>query len=120
MGLGNVLLLTQVIAFLVSFIVSFFIFIPIAANMKEFNGHCLLYAEGKPDNTTEEFIDIEWGNNSACGFNMFMGVIVMLLSLFYMVWESIYLFKEIDGYMTIISGYSCSQTRPYGHSLGLL
>jgi hypothetical protein len=113
MGLGNVLLLTQVIAFLVSFIVSFFIFIPIAANMKEFNGHCLLYAEGKPDNTTEEFIDIEWGNNSACGFNMFMGVIVMLLSLFY-------LFKEIDGYMTIISGYSCSQTRPYGHSLGLL
>ncbi|CAG2224829.1 unnamed protein product [Mytilus edulis] len=97
MGLGNILLLTQVVAYLVSFIVSFFIFIPIATNVKEFNGHCLLYADGTFDNKTKELKHISWGRDSACGFNIFMGVIVMLLSLFYMVWESVYLFKNIDG-----------------------
>lgn len=99
MGLGNILLLTQVVAYLVSFIVSFFIFIPIATNVKEFNGHCLLYADGTFDDKTKELTHISWGRDSACGFNIFMGVIVMLLSLFYMVWESVYLFKNIDGYV---------------------
>lgn len=48
------------------------------------------------------------GSDSACGFNVFMGVIVMLLSLFYMVWESIYLIKEIDGYDCHIHLYNYS------------
>lgn len=97
MGLGNILLLSQVVGFFISFLVSFFIFIPIAANVKDFNGHCLLYAEGNIDNTTLGYVDIQWGSDSACGFNIFMGVIIMLLSLFFLIWESIYLYKNTDG-----------------------
>lgn len=99
MGLGNIVLLSQAIGFFLSFLVSFFIFIPIATNVKEFNGHCLLYAEGNIDNNTKEYVDIQWGSPSSCNFNIFMGVIIMLLSVFFFFWESVHLFRNTDGYV---------------------
>ncbi|OWF50372.1 transmembrane protein 179-like [Mizuhopecten yessoensis] len=100
MGLGNILVLSQVTAYFVSFIVSFMLFIPVAVNVNEFGGNCLLYAEGKwvseANSSVMELESVVWGPSSACGFNIFMGVILMLISMFYVVWESAYLIKDTD------------------------
>ncbi|XP_048732208.1 transmembrane protein 179-like [Ostrea edulis] len=100
MGMGNVLLLSQVIAFLVSFLGSFFIFIPMAMNLQEFDGHCLLGAKGfwnySSATKTVILMDIEWGLHSDCGFSVFVGVIIMIASVFYIIWQSVYLFKNTD------------------------
>ncbi|XP_033733971.1 transmembrane protein 179-like [Pecten maximus] len=111
MGLGNILVLSQVTAYFVSFIVAFMLFIPVSVNVNEFGGHCLLYAKGKwvsaANSSQMELENVVWGPSSACGFNIFMGVIVMLISMFYVVWESAYLIKDtdsswLDAFMTAI------------------
>ncbi|KAK3598662.1 hypothetical protein CHS0354_020422 [Potamilus streckersoni] len=102
MGLGNALVLAQVTTFLISFIVSFFLFVPLSTNQHEFNGKCLLYATGNwksnrsVDDGVTQLENIKWGPDSACGFNIFMGVMVMLVSLFYVVWESLFLCRDTD------------------------
>lgn len=100
MALGNMLVLSQVTIFFVSFLLSFLLFIPVSVNVNEFGGHCILYAEGKWVNAVNssemELRDVVWGASSGCGFNIFMGVIVMLFSLFFVVWESAYLVKDTD------------------------
>ncbi|KAJ8308136.1 hypothetical protein KUTeg_013010 [Tegillarca granosa] len=99
MGLGNILVLAQATCFLISFIVSFFLFVPLTVSVNDSDGHCLLYTTGKwlySNETGRELADVKWGPDSACGFSVFMGVIVMFLSLFYVIWESIYLYKDTD------------------------
>ncbi|XP_062595480.1 transmembrane protein 179-like [Saccostrea cucullata] len=100
MGMGNVLLLSQVIAFLVSFLGSFFIFIPVSINLQEFDGNCLLGAKGtwnySSDVKSVILMNIEWGLYSDCGFSVFVGVIIMIISVFYIIWQSVYLFKNTD------------------------
>ena len=103
MGLGNLLLLGQVMAFLMSFIFSFFIFIPISVNLNEFHDSCLLYATGKwkqENGSASSYLSsISWGPSSACNFPVFMGVIIMLLSCFYVVWQSMHLCRGIERYV---------------------
>ena len=100
MGIGNIVVLAEVSIFLLSFILSFMIFIPLSINHNEFDGHCLLYASGqwKTNVTggTPAMIDVDWGPDSACGFNVFMGVFIMLTTLFYIVKDSIHLFRNTE------------------------
>ena len=102
MGVGNVLLLSQVIAFLVSFLGSFFIFIPVSLNLQEFDGHCLLGAKGTWNfsGPTVMLTDIKWGLHSDCGFAVFIGVVVMIISVLFIIWQSVYLFKNTDRYLS--------------------
>ncbi|XP_045164062.1 transmembrane protein 179-like [Mercenaria mercenaria] len=95
MGVGNMLLLSQLTAFLLSFILSFFIFIPMSVNQKEFSGHCLLHATGKWDNSSQ-LESVEWGPSSACNFSIFMGIIIMMSTLFYVILYFLYLARETD------------------------
>lgn len=101
MGMGNILLLSQVIAFLVSFLGSFFIFIPVSINLQEFDGHCLLGAKGTWNFSSGNvmLMDIKWGLHSDCGFSIFIGIVAMILSVFFIVWQSVNLFKNTDRYM---------------------
>lgn len=99
MGLGNVVVLSQCTAFILMFIFSFFIFVPVSINYNEFDGHCLLYATGTWVSNTSKGVQlelVEWGPGSACNFAIFMGVVMMLLSLFYIVMQSAYLIKDMD------------------------
>lgn len=98
MGMGNILLLSQVIAFLVSFLGSFFIFIPVSINLQEFDGHCLLGAKGTWNFSSGNvmLMDIKWGLHSDCGFSIFIGIVAMILSVFFIVWQSVNLFKNTD------------------------
>ena len=101
MGLGNILLLAQVTIYLIAFILSFFMFVPVSINLNAFDGHCLLFASGKwsakGGDVKLEFVD--WGNVSSCNFTVFAGVVVMLVSIFYLIWYSLLLFKNIDRYV---------------------
>lgn len=103
MGIGNILLLSQVIAFLVSFLGSFFIFISVSINLKEFDGHCLLGAKGTWNFSSGNvmLMDIKWGLHSDCGFAIFIGIVVMILSVFFIVWQSVNLFKNTDRYIQL-------------------
>ena len=99
MGLENKLTLFQVTGFVLSFILSFFVFVPIAVNKKDFHGHCLLGAEGQWNTSAvgnAELFHVHWGPTSACNFSIFMGVVLMLLSLFYVLLESCYLLRQSD------------------------
>ena len=67
MALGNLLILTQVIAYLLAVIFALFMFIPIAVNLGQFNSHCLLNAEG---HWTGDVLDIDsWGLSANCNFS---------------------------------------------------
>lgn len=101
MGLGNILILSQVTAFLLAFIFCFFIFIPLTINNAEFNGHCLLYATGKWEvvNSTgapNKLNVHEWGDSGACNFPIFVGILAFPISLFYILWMSVYLLKGTE------------------------
>ncbi|WAR29244.1 T179A-like protein [Mya arenaria] len=100
MGLHNLTVLFQITAFLLSFILSFFIFIPLAVNQYRFNAHCLLYASGHW-NTSDisQLTDITWGPNSACGFGLFIGIVLMLVTLFYICLDALHL-SWLDSMLT--------------------
>ncbi|XP_050406240.1 transmembrane protein 179 [Patella vulgata] len=111
MALGNLIVLSQVTCFILSFLLSFFVFVPVSINNHEFNGHCLLHATGKwhPESKQAniELTDLHWGPSSACNFSVFIGVVVMVTSFCYTIWVSIYLFKGtdsswLDAFMTFI------------------
>lgn len=100
MGLGNILVLSEVTLFLLTLILSFLILVPLGINQREFDGHCLLYASGvwrtNVTGGTAELTDVDWGPHSACGFNIFMGVVILFTSIFYTVKDSLHLFRNTD------------------------
>lgn len=99
MGIENKVVFMQAIIYFISFFFSFLLFVPMAVNVNEFGGNCLLYSTGEWGNfsTTERILShIEWGPDGACGLNVFMGVIVMLSSMFYIVWSTMHLVRSSD------------------------
>ncbi|XP_005106932.1 transmembrane protein 179 [Aplysia californica] len=98
MGIPNMFALAQVILYIVTFILSFFVCVPAGVNVDDFNGHCLLYASG--DWTVEQsgpFIgNISWGQDSACNFTIFIGVMSLMMALFYSFWTSILLARGME------------------------
>ena len=98
MGLGNLLLLTQVTVFLLGVIFSLFMFIPISVNLNNFNGHCLLEAKGEwEQKDNQDVLHVtSWGQQANCNFPIFMGVVAFPTALFYVVWISLYLFRGTE------------------------
>lgn len=118
--MGNILLLSQVIAFLVSFLGSFFIFIPVSINLQEFDGHCLLGAKGTWNFSSGNvmLMDIKWGLHSDCGFSIFIGIVAMILSVFFIVWQSVNLFKNTDRYIQIYYQHiNCERNNLHIHEM---
>ena len=100
MGMGNVLILGQVTAYLLILIIAFFIIVPLSLNKAQFGGHCLLYADARwvmPSNASEYVLsDVKWGPSGSCNFAIFAGVIEIPLSMFFILWMSVYLYKNTD------------------------
>ncbi|XP_025103707.1 transmembrane protein 179-like [Pomacea canaliculata] len=97
MGIPNKLLLAQVTLYVISFILSFFVFVPISVNLGHFGGHCLLFATGNWTSDTNAVLQsVNWGPDGACNFPIFTGVFSMLVSIIYVIWYSIFLLKETD------------------------
>ncbi|XP_078001333.1 transmembrane protein 179-like [Glandiceps talaboti] len=100
MGLGNILVLAQVTAYVLLFILSFFIVIPIGINQTDLDGNCVLFASGTwHQNATvgKSFFRIDsWGDQSVCNFTMYIGIVSLLLSSILTVRLSLFLFREKD------------------------
>ncbi|RUS72839.1 hypothetical protein EGW08_019404 [Elysia chlorotica] len=95
----NKFALMQTLCYLSVFILSFLVCIPAGVNVSEFGGHCLLYASGRWNRTppTDRFLaDVTWGPESSCNFTIFIGVISMVLGLFYIVWTSTLLIRGFE------------------------
>lgn len=98
MGIGNMLLLSQVTGYVVTFIMAFFIFIPLSVYNTEFSGQCLLYATGEwntTSTTSEPQLEItKWGDSGLCNFPIFLSVLTLPIALAYISILSIDLFKD--------------------------
>ena len=100
MGLGNMLVLSQVIGYSLIFLMAFFIFIPLAVNKTEFSENCLLYARGewhRENGSSELELEItEWGSVDSCNFPIFVAVASLPITLAYCALLSVDLFKNTE------------------------
>lgn len=99
MGIQNIFLLSLTCIYLAIFILSFLVCVPAGININTFDGHCLLYASGKWNlNSTQEaeLTYVDWGPSSACNFTIFIGIVSMITSLFYLARNSVLLAKGIE------------------------
>lgn len=96
MGIPNITILCQVTAFVLSFLLSFFIVVPMGINQRDFGGHCILYASGEWNTTANVLTNVDWGPSSACGFSLFIGIVLLMLTLFYIVFDSLHLLQETE------------------------
>lgn len=103
MGIPNLFLFAQCCVYLLLFIISFFACIPAGMNVSDFNGNCLLYAKGEWMTATASTVDhIDWGPNSACNFTIFIGVVSLIISLFYLIWISVMLARGLEWYVIVL------------------
>jgi len=88
MGIPNTFSLVQLCLYSVTFIVSFLVCVPAGVNVSSFNGHCLLDASGVwiVETSGPHISEVKWGSDSACNSIIFIGVVSMMLSLFYFLW----------------------------------
>ena len=115
MGLNNIVSLVQITVYILAFITSFAIFVPLSFNIHEFNWHCLLFATGRwLENATYDlhvgrsaggsFEDVsgvgqlsaEWSNASFCMFPLMTGILTLPLAFFYIVSLAVHIRKLTD------------------------
>ncbi|XP_002741359.1 transmembrane protein 179-like [Saccoglossus kowalevskii] len=100
MGIGNILLLSQVTAYVLLFLLSFFIIVPSGVNLNNFDGNCALFATGtwhENKTTRHPYFSVDyWGDQSMCNFTIYIGILSMLVSFIFVVRLSIFLFREDD------------------------
>ena len=99
MGIGNMLVLSQVTGYTLIFMMAFFVFIPMAVNKAEFSDHCLLHASGQwvSNSTAQLTLDIsKWGDIGSCNFPIFVAVASLPVALGYCALLSVDLFKNTE------------------------
>ena len=106
MGIGNILILSQVTAYLIVFLSAFFILIPLSVYKAEFDNHCLLYSTGQwvlsnhtSGSPNEHVLDVNWGDIGLCNFPVFISIVSLPVTLGYIVVLSIELFKNTEPYV---------------------
>ncbi|XP_022094737.1 transmembrane protein 179-like isoform X1 [Acanthaster planci] len=96
MGIGNILMLCQVTAYVMCSIFAFFVFAPMAVNKNgEFAGNCLLFAQGNISGTKEIVIE-SWGPAAGCNFAITIGVFALLVSITQIVRLAFHVYYETD------------------------
>ncbi|XP_055388234.1 transmembrane protein 179 isoform X2 [Condylostylus longicornis] len=81
MGLSNILILSQIAGYVIILILSLCIFIPIYLQVSDFNGHCLLFANGtwRED---DGLFDVKWPSKVFCNFPMATGAFLFFFAIF--------------------------------------
>lgn len=97
MGLGNLLLLSQITGYIFGAIFSLFTFPPIAVSQQHFNDHCILFSTGYLNQTLgERYVVDEWSVGSQCGFAIYVGIQLMGISLWQSIRLSMHAFNGTD------------------------
>jgi len=95
MAIGNVLLLSQLAGNIVALILSLCIIIPMSIHEGDFRGHCLLFSTGNWTETDGQF-DVDWASQGICNYTIFVGVLILVVSLVQIYRHSMLLYKGQD------------------------
>ncbi|XP_076284587.1 transmembrane protein 179 [Lasioglossum baleicum] len=79
MALTNILLLSQISGYIVAFILSLCIIIPMGLHQDEFRGHCLLFSTGTWQESDGQFV-VNWASHAYCHYTIFVGLFLLLTS----------------------------------------
>ncbi|CAG9837217.1 unnamed protein product [Diabrotica balteata] len=95
MALTNILLLSQIAGYVIAFILSLCIVVPMAWHQEDFKGHCLLFSTGDWQETDGQ-LNVHWASQSYCNYTIFVGVFLLLVSVIQIYRLSVFLYKGID------------------------
>jgi len=93
--LSNILLLCQVAGYVIAFLLSLCIIIPLSVNQDQFRGHCLLFSTGQWRESDGQF-DVKWASQAYCNYTIFVGVLTFLISVVQIYRMIRYLWKGTD------------------------
>ncbi|KAL1129543.1 hypothetical protein AAG570_012488 [Ranatra chinensis] len=97
MTLNNVVLLSQIAGYVVAFILSLCITIPMTLHQDEFRGHCLLFSTGIWQEKDAQFA-VNWASQAYCNYTIFVGVILSLVSGIQIYRMSLHLYRGTDSH----------------------
>lgn len=95
MALSNLLLLSQITGYVIAFILSLCITIPMSIHQDEFRGHCLLFSTGEWQEKDGQF-SVNWASQAYCNYTIFVGVILFITSVVQIYRMSIFLYRGTD------------------------
>ncbi|XP_014275059.1 transmembrane protein 179 [Halyomorpha halys] len=94
MALNNVILLSQMAGYVIAFILSLCIAIPMTLHQDEFRGHCLLFSSGEWQDSGQFFV--HWASQAYCNYTIFVGVVLSIISILQIYRMSILIYKGTD------------------------
>ncbi|KAG8223233.1 hypothetical protein J437_LFUL003584 [Ladona fulva] len=95
MALTNILLLSQITGYVIAFILSLCITVPMSIHQDEFRGHCLLFSTGEWQEKDGQF-SVNWASQAYCNYTIFVGVILFITSVVQIYRMSIFLYRGTD------------------------
>ncbi|XP_076267257.1 transmembrane protein 179 [Rhynchophorus ferrugineus] len=108
MALTNILLLSQIAGYVIAFILSLCIVVPMSLQQDDFKGHCLLFSTGVWQETDGQ-LDVHWASQGYCNYTIFVGVMLCLVAVIQIYRLSVFLYKGTDSsflsaFIDVISG----------------
>ncbi|XP_044746555.1 transmembrane protein 179 [Coccinella septempunctata] len=108
MALRNIILLSQIAGYVVAFILSLCIVVPMSLHQDEFRGHCLLFSTGEWQESDGQ-LKVNWASQGYCNYTIFVGVVLCLVSLIQIYRLSVFLHKGTDSsflsaFIDVLSG----------------
>ncbi|KAK9873580.1 hypothetical protein WA026_023136 [Henosepilachna vigintioctopunctata] len=115
MALRNIILLSQIAGYVVAFILSLCIVVPMSFHQEEFSGHCLLFSTGEWQESDGQ-LKVNWASQGYCNYTIFVGALLCLVSLIQIYRFSVFLHKGTDSsflsaFIDVLSGiFLCAMT----------
>lgn len=94
MALNNVILLSQMAGYVIAFILSQCIAVPMTLHQDEFRGHCLLFSSGEWQDSGQFLV--HWASQAYCNYTIFVGVILSIVSAVQIYRMSLLIYRGID------------------------
>nr|CAG4644228.1 EOG090X0BKO [Lepidurus arcticus] len=91
----NKLLVTQVTGYVIAFILSLCITVPVSLHQDDFRGHCLLFSAGTWRTEDGQFL-VQWASQAYCNYAIFVGIVLLVTSLVQIYRLSAFLYKGTD------------------------
>lgn len=108
MALSNILLLSQIAGYVIAFILSLCIVVPMSLHQDDFKGHCLLFSTGEWLEADGQ-LKVNWASQCYCNYTIFVGVMLCLVSIIQIYRLSVFLYKGTDSsflsaFIDVLSG----------------
>lgn len=91
----NIILYIQLSGYCIAAILSLCITIPMSIHQENFQGHCLLFTTGEWRENDGQFVPV-WASQAYCNFTIFVGVVMLVLSVTQIYRISVFLYKGKD------------------------